>query len=185
MTHTSTAATAAAVLTGVLLSGCAGQAAPETDTGDGRLAMVSGRDDHGLMSLDEVPVYDDKAYAHAAGTIHDGTLVRVLERDHMAMRIATLEGPSATGWLDDFHLRGELRLVGAPPLCDVTVAGASQPGGTRAFVYGVKDGRVLVETQPPAGEKAQRGWVARDDLQELPPQGRGCGSDPVGSKHAH
>jgi hypothetical protein len=185
VTRRTTARTLAAVLSGVLLAGCAGQAAPENDTGDGRLALVSGRDDHGLVELDEVPVYDDKAYAHAAGTIHDGTLVRVLERDHLAMRVATLEGPSVTGWLDDFHLRGELRLVGAPPRCVVTVAGAEQAGGTPVLAYGVKDGRVLVTTQAGAGEKAHRGWVARDDLQELPPQGPDCGSEPVGSKHTH
>lgn len=177
--------TAVAILAGVLLSGCAGQGAPAKDTGDGRLALVSGRDDHGLVSLDEVPVHSDKEYVHVTGTIHDGTLVRVLERDHMAMRVATLEGPSVTGWLDDFHLRGEVRLVGSAPTCAVSLGSGDVPGGTLAVVYAVKEGRVLVETQPRPGEKSRRGWVVRDDVQELPPQGPACAADPVGSKHTH
>lgn len=175
----------AAALAGVLLTGCAGQAAPETDTGDGRLALVSGRDDHGLVSLDDVPVHSDQAYEHVTGAIHDGTLVRVLERDHTAMRVATLEGPSVSGWIDDFHLRGQVRLVGDAPTCAVELGGAEVAGGTIAIVFGVKGSRVLLETQPPAGEESHRGWVPRADVQELPPQGKACGADPVGSKHAH
>lgn len=174
-----------AVLAGVLLTGCAGQAAPTTDTGDGRLALVSGRDDHGLVTLDDVPVHADKTYGQVSGTIHDGTLVRVVERDHTAMRVATLEGPAVTGWLDDFHLRGQLRLVGPAPTCAVDVAGTEVPGGTIAVAYRIDESRVLVETQAPAGQDPRRGWVSRDDLQELPPQGPDCGTEPIGSKHAH
>jgi hypothetical protein len=176
---------ATAVLAGVLLSGCAGQATPEKDTGDGRLALVSGRDDHGLVQTDEVPVHSDTTYGHVVGTIHDGTLVRVVERDGMAMRVSTVEGPTESGWLDDFHLRGQVRLVGPAPSCAVNVAGTDVLGGTLALVYAVKGSRVLVETQPPAGGESRRGWVRRDVVQELPPQGKRCGEDPPGSKHAH
>lgn len=175
----------AAALAGVLLTGCAGQASPEKETGDGRLALVSGRDDHGLVQDDDVPVHADTTYDHVVGTIHDGTLVRVLERDGMAMRVSTVEGPSVSGWLDDFHLRGQVRLVGPPPSCAVELGGAELPGGTLALVYGVKGSRVLVETQHPAGEEPHRGWLLREHVQELPPQGTTCGSEPVGSKHRH
>lgn len=176
---------ATAVMAGVLLTGCAGQAAPETDTGDGRLVMVSGRDDHGLVQTDDVPVHADTTYGHVVGSVHDGTLVRVVERDGMAMRVVTVEGPTVSGWLDDFHLRGQVRLVGAPPTCAVEVGGVELPGGTLALLYGAKGSRVLVETQSPSGGESHRGWVPRADVQELPPQGKKCGADPVGSKHAH
>lgn len=176
---------ALALLAGVLLTGCGGQATPRKDTGDGRLALVSGRDDHGLVQSDEVPVHSDPTYEHVVGTIHDGTLVRVIERDGMAMRVSSVEGASVSGWLDDFHLRGQVRLVGAPASCEVEVGGATVPGGTLALVYGVKGSRVLVETQPAAGEEPHRGWLPRSDVQELPPQGKKCGADPVGSKHTH
>ena len=180
---------AAAVLAGVLLTGCAGQAsediASQTDTGDGRLALLSGRDDHGLVALDDVPVHDDRAATHVTGSVHDGTLVRVVERDGTAMRITTAEGETVTGWVDDFHLRGEVRLVGPAPSCVVEVAGQAVPGGTIALVYGVKGDRVLVETVAPAEGEVRRGWVPREDVQELPPQGPDCGVDPSGSKHGH
>jgi len=180
--------TAALVLAGALLSGCAGQAAPEKDTGDGRLALLSGRDDHGEVALDMVPVYDVANGSHVVGKVHDGTLVNVVERDHMAMHIATVEGPSVSGWVDDFYLRGEMHLVGAPPDCSSTIGDTDVEGGRLVLVYGIKDNRVLVQTVPstePSAPPEVRGWAPRGDLQELPPQGRKCGAYPVGSKHHH
>jgi hypothetical protein len=175
--------TATAFLVGSLLAGCAGQAGPANDTGDGRLALLSGRDDHGFVALDQVPVYDVANGSHVVGKIHDGTLVRVVERDHMAMHVLTVEGPSVSGWVDDFYLRGEVRLVGAPPDCAAQVGSGTVVGGTLALVYAVKDGRVLVETV--AAKDPLRGWALRADVQELPPQGRNCGAYPPGSKHTH
>ncbi|MDO7866894.1 hypothetical protein [Nocardioides jiangxiensis] len=178
-------------LAGVLLTGCASEAAGEKDTGDGRLAMVSGRDDHGFVDLDRVPVRASESGGRITGAvvgrIHDGTLVRVVQRDHTAMRVTTLEGPSVTGWLDDFHLRGQFHLVGAPPLCGATIGSAHVDGGRQVLVYAVKDDRVLVETVPggDGAAKPLRGWVARPELRELPPQGRTCAADPPGSKHVH
>jgi hypothetical protein len=183
-----TGVTAVAVLAGALVAGCAGQAAPEKDTGDGRLALLSGRDDHGLVQLDEVPLYDVANGSHVVGTVHDGTLVRVVERDHMAMHVSTVEGPSTSGWVDDFYLRGEVRLVGAPPDCSVAIGDHRAEGGRLVLVYAVKDSRVLVQTVPttePTPPPELRGWVERDEVQELPPQGRKCGAYPPGSKHTH
>jgi hypothetical protein len=170
---------ASLLLAGALLTGCAGRAAAEKETGDGRLALLSGRDDHGLVQLDQVPLYDVANGTHVVGKVHDGTLVRVVERDRMAMRITTVEGPAMTGWVDDFYLRGEVRLVGAAPDCSVTVGHDDVEGGRPVVAYEVKDSRVLVQAPELSG------WVARGDVQELPPQGRKCGEDPPGSKHAH
>lgn len=175
------------VLAGALLTGCASEAADQKDTGDGRLAMVSGRDDHGFVDLDLVPVYDVANGAHVVGRVHDGTLVRVVERDQTAMRITTLEGPSVTGWLDDFYLRGQFHLVGGPPRCEATIGSTPVEGGRPVLAYGVKDARVLVETVPNPRDdaKAVRGWAPRAELRELPPQGTTCAADPPGSKHVH
>ena len=174
-------------LAGALLTGGASEAVGEKDTGDGRLAMVSGRDDHGFVDVDMVPVYDVANGSHKVGRIHDGTLVRVVERDHTAMRVTTLEGPSVTGWLDDFHLRGQFHLVGAPPLCGATIGATPVDGGRQVVAYALKDTRVLVETLPDPAEKQRevRGWAARSELRDLPPQGKNCAADPPGSKHVH
>jgi hypothetical protein len=191
VTRRTTGFTAVVVLAGALLSGCAGQAAPEKDTGDGRLALLSGRDDHGEVALDMVPLYDVANGSHVVGSVHDGTLVRVVERDHTAMHVATAEGPSVSGWVDDFYLRGEAHLVGAPPDCSSTIGDQDVEGGRLVLVYEVKDHRVLVQTVPstetsgPSAPLDMRGWAPRGDLQELPPQGRKCGAYPVGSKHHH
>ncbi|RJS47353.1 hypothetical protein [Nocardioides cavernaquae] len=177
--------TASLLLAGALLTGCAGQEAPEKDTGDGRLALLSGRDDHGLVQLDQVPLYDVAHGTHVVGKVHDGTLVRVVERDRMAMRVTTVEGPSLSGWVDDFYLRGQVRLVGAAPTCASTIGETAVEGGHIAIVHEVKGDRVLVESMPSETAAPLRGWVARDDVQELPPQGPKCGENPPGSKHKH
>lgn len=175
----------AIVLVGGHLAGCAGEGDPKQDTGDGRLVMVSGRDDHGLVSLDRVPLYDAPEGDREVGRVHDGTLVRVVERRGMAMRVATLEGKSVSGWIDDFYLRGQLRLVGPPPECRSRIGGSEVEGGTLVLVYDVRGGHVIVETLGRPGEKSVHGRALRAHLQELPPQGQKCGADPEGSMHVH
>jgi len=120
----------ALALAGALLTGCAGGAEPSRDTGDGRLAMISGRDDHGLVAQDKVPLYDAPNGVHVEGNVHDGTLVRVVQREGTAMRVTTLEGDRVIGWTDDFYLRGQVRLVGAPPECRSAIGRTPVDGGT-------------------------------------------------------
>lgn len=187
MTHR--LAVVAALLVGVAAAGCSGPTvSPEPVTaqpeqpGDGRLLLVSGRDDHGMVSMRRVPVYADPEATKVVARIADGTLARAVEIEGQWLRVETVEGPDLAGWVNDFHLRGEARLVGPPPSCSVRVAGSRRAGGTLVVVRELRGQRVLVETATPPSVRA---WARRADLQELPPQGDRCGDIPPGDRHAH
>lgn len=173
----------------LLLSGCGGSAAGQDGAGgdqggrpDGRLVMVSGRDDHGLLAQESVQVYGAPGGTDPVGRIADGTLVHVTGIEGTWLRVATAEGRAVQGWVDDYFLRGEVRVVGAPPTCTSRIAGEVVEGGTPVMVTAVRGAQALVTT--PSGD-GLRGWVPRADLQELPPQGSDCGEDPPGAQHTH
>jgi len=129
-----------------------------------------------------VPAYDESTDEHAVARIPDGTLARVVEIDGQWLRVETVEGRPVTGWINDFYLRGEARLVGSPPSCRVRLASGRREGGTLVVVRELRGDQVLVETVTPP---VVRGWARRADLQELPPQGTGCGDIPPEDRHAH
>lgn len=173
----------AGVLAGalLLLGGC-GEGVPAQERAtDGRLVMISGRDDHGLVATERVTLRDG-VDGQPLTSVPDGVLVSVLDRDGQWLEVQTVEGTQAVGWVDDFRLRGELRLVGAPPSCRSTLARRPVEGGTPVTVWQVDGDRVLVET---VAEPQTRGWAPRADLQELPPQGDDCAEDPPGGRHRH
>lgn len=149
---------------------------------DPRLVLVSGRDDHGMVVAHRVPLYDAPRGEREVANVHDGTLVEVLEVDGQWLQVRAVEGPSSIGWVADFYLRGESRLVGAPPSCSVRLGDAVREGGTVVVVRRLDAGRVLVETVTPP---VVRAWGRRSDLQELPPQGMRCGDVPAGDRSAH
>lgn len=183
-----TAAGAAALLVGAAAIGFDdGPGAPATvdaaaTSVEPRLVLVSGRDDHGMVATDRVPLYDGPAGDREVAWVHDGTLVEVLATDGQWLQVRAVEGEPAIGWVDDFFLRGEARLVGPAPSCSVRVGGALREGGTVVVVRKLQAGRVLVETVTPP---ATRAWAWRSDLQELPPQGERCGDIPPEDRHAH
>jgi hypothetical protein len=144
--------------------------------------MVSGRDDHGLMAQQSIAVYDAPRSGHAVGQIGDSTLVQVTEADGTWQHVQSVEGTQVAGWLDDFYLRGELRLVGAAPSCDSRIGSTKVAGGTLVTIWRAVDNQVQVEE---VAEPHLRGWAARADVQELAPQGTTCGEDPPGSTHHH
>lgn len=168
---------------GLAVSGCGGPAAGD-DEGrpDGRLVLVSGRDDHGLLAQEAVPLYDAPGGSASVGEIADGTLVHVRQIRGTWLQVVTAEGPAARGWVDDYFLRGEVRLVGEAPSCRSRLAGEPVEGGTPVVASAVRGAEVLVVA---AADPRLRGWVPRRDLQELPPQGPDCGEDPPGDEHAH
>lgn len=172
-----------AVLAGALLAlaGCGEDVAPEERATDGRLVMVSGRDDHGLVATEQVDLRDE-VDGRTVASVPDGVLVDVLDREGQWLEVQAMEGARAVGWVDDFQLRGELRLVGAAPSCESSLARRPVEGGTLVTVWQVDGDRVLVET---VAEPRRRGWAPRADLQELPPQGGDCGEDPPGDRHRH
>ena len=183
---------AAAVL--LLLSGAAGGCSESHPEGAvrpagaasapaDRLVWVSGRDDHGMVAEEKVPVYDAVEGHHVLGRVPDGTLARVLATDGQWLRVRTAEGSKrVTGWVDDFFLRGEVRLVGPAPSCRASLAGRRWAGGTLVVVRDLHGQRARVET---VAEPTSAGWVDRSLLQELPPQGRRCGDIPPDDRHAH
>lgn len=182
------AGVAAVVLVGVAVVGGsrgAGTAGPVDGAGgpvEPRLVLVSGRDDHGMVVDHRVPLYDAPEGDRQVAAVHDGTLAEVLETDGQWLQVRAVEGAPAIGWVADFYLRGETRLVGAPPSCSVRLGDAVREGGTVVVVRRLDAGRVLVETVTPP---VVRVWARRSDVQELPPQGARCGDVPPGDRSAH
>ncbi len=180
-------AVATVLLVGAVATGCGGAeaSAPPAPAAsapqDERLVLVSGRDDHGMVALEQVPAYDAPGGDHAVGEVADGTLARVVGTDGQWLEVATVEGPSVSGWIDDFYLRGEARLVGPPPSCAVRVGGDRRTGGTLVVVRALRGALVRVDT---VTEPRVTAWARRADLQELPPQGARCGDVPPDDRHA-
>ena len=74
---------------------------------------------------------------------------------------ATAEGAHrVTGWVDDFFLRGEVRLVGPAPSCAATLAGRPRAGGTLVVVRDLQGDRAAGRDgrRPPA---TAGGWTGR------------------------
>jgi hypothetical protein len=168
----------------VLVAGCGGTAAGDgaaSSRPDGRMVLVSGRDDHGQLVDEVVPVYAAAASADRVGGIVDGTLAHVTEIDGTWLHVVSAEGRPADGWVDDFHLRGTVHLVGPAPSCRVSLSGRLVEAGLQAVVAQVRSRSVLVS----AVDGSARGWVDRGAVQELGPQGPSCGEDPPGSTHTH
>lgn len=199
MTDRARSTVAAAVLPVLAVLGAAACSAPVATGATGRtavasdasapadrLVLVSGRDDHGMVAAERVPLYTRVEGRTRAGTVTDGTYARVLATDGQWLHVRTVEGRRVTGWIDDFFLRGTSRLVGPVPSCTVRLAGRREPGGTPVVVRAVRGHRARVETVAEAGASAvATGWVPRGALQELPPQGARCGDIPPDDRHAH
>lgn len=176
-------ASAALLLLGLVLTGCGGAASGDPSSRpDGRLVLVSGRDDHGLVAHERVPVYAGPASDDEVGTVADGTLAHVTRTDGAWVHVVTAEGTPAEGWVDDFFLRGAVHLVGRAPSCEARVDGRPVTAGLQVVVRQVRGRKVLVSG---VADPEFRGWAARSDVQELAPQPPGCGEDPPGARHRH
>lgn len=174
MTRAARALTALVVLAGLPLTGCrTGAAAGPSATASGgearvasRLVLVSSRDDHGLVAAPGVALRESPTGRALPGLVADGTLARVVAREGTWLDIRTLDGPAMSGWVDDFYLRGSLRLVGDSPACSVTLGGHVERGGELVTALDVRAGQVLVRVD----RDRATGWVARAVVRELPPQ---------------
>lgn len=168
-----------------LLAGCGGAASGHAQPRpDGRLVLVSGRDDHGFEVAARVPLYDAADSTRKVGTVADGTLAHVEEIDGSWLHVVSAEGrPVVDGWVDDFSLRGVVHLVGPPPSCRAQVDGHPVEAGLQVVVQQVQGNRVLVSG---VEDPSMRGWTTRDQVQELgPQQGTACAEDPPGGSHHH
>ncbi len=158
------------LLLGLSSTGCGGAATGDgTSRPDGRLVLVSGRDDHGLVADEFVPVYAEAGSDAEVGTVPDGTLAHVSESDGSWLHVVSAEGTPVDGWVDDYHLRGVVHLVGPRPSCRAVVGGRPVTAGLQVVVRQLRGDRVLVSgvTDP-----TMRGWASLADVQELGPQPR-------------
>ncbi|NUO35179.1 MAG: hypothetical protein HOQ27_08955 [Dermatophilaceae bacterium] len=147
------------------------------------LVLISGRDDHGELAAALVELYAAPGGRTPVGEAPDGTLARVVGLDGTWLHVRTLEGPRIDGWVDDFHLRRELHLVGAAPSCRATLDGRALPAGEQAVVTELVGGRARVRLV----HGSAAGWVARASVHELAPR-EGCAEDHItrtGVGHHH
>lgn len=151
-----------------LVAGCSAQAAPLA-TGTRHVVMLSGRDDHGLLASQDLPLTSGPASGGVVGLVASGTLADVLE---VRMTRLKVRAGDQTGWIDAFHTLGELRLAGPSPLCTVRVGAASFPAGTRVEVLAQRGDQVTVRL---LDVSRRTGAVPRSQVVDLAPApGRPC-----------
>lgn len=160
----------AAGVVAVVAAAVPGDGAQDLPGKDARgVVLVSGRDDHGLVASQNVLLHSAPEGGSVAGRVPDGTLAQVREVNGNQVRVSA---SGVTGWVDDFVLRGELRLAGPPPGCRVRVSGQDVAAGTRVEVLTLDGAQARVRLLDPPRTV---GTVAVCDLRELaPPPGQAC-----------
>ena len=157
-----------ALLTCLAATAC-GQAGEASLSPRRHVVLVSGRDDHGLLATPSVTLMSRPGGHEVAGPVVDGTLAEVLAVRGTQVQI---RAGDVTGWVDDFSLRGELRLAGPPPTCAVVVSGDRLPAGTRVEVLRLADQQAQVRV---LDRSALPGWVPAADVTERAPEpGQRC-----------
>jgi hypothetical protein len=116
------------------------------------VAMVSGRDDHGLLERPAIGLQRSPTDPTVTGTVHDGEFVLVLRRDGPWALVHLVPGPDE-GWVNEHDLRGEAVHQGPPPR-RVTFVNADAVGGSV---------RVLVRY----GDDGSTAWVPAASLREV------------------
>ena len=156
-------------MTATVVAECGGGSHPAAagSTGFPRpYVLISGRDDHGLLQLPRVPLYEKPGGTTEVAEVADGTLARVLVERGSWVRLAPVDGVSPSGWSDDFRLRGVVHLVGPAPACRVPLGGRRLPAGEQATVLAVHGGTVQVRL---VRRPAVTGAVPLRFVRELPP----------------
>ena len=146
--------------------------------GTRRVVMVSGRDDHGLVASQNVGLRSAPDGGDVIGRLPDGTLAQVRAVRGTQVQVSA---SGVTGWVDDFALRGELRLAGPPPDCRVHLAGRDLPAGTRVEVLSLYEEMAKVRLLDPPRTV---GTVPASDIAELAPlPGLSCPNEGSGLTH--
>ena len=141
-----------AAVVSLALAGCGGDVAPETQ-GSRAIVLVSGRDDHGLLQMPEVPLYAEPDSTDVAAHVRDDEFVEVLEVRGTWLRIRSIAHPAIVGWIDDFFLRDRAVLHNVQQVRFL----AARVGGA---------GTVEVQVEPIEGDGAPQ-WVGEDHLDEV------------------
>lgn len=137
----------ALVLGAMVLAGCGATAG---DEGAGAIVLVSGRDDHGLLQLAEVPLYTEPEGTELAGQVPDGSFAEVIEVRGTWLEVASLTQPAVRGWIDDFFLRDRALLHNTQ----------------QVRLLAARDGDALeIEVEPV--ESGAPLWVSTDHLAEV------------------
>lgn len=140
------------VLLALALSACGGTILPSPGAdGVGAIVMISGRDDHGLLQAAEVPLLSAPEGDEVAVPVPDGTFAEVLEVRGTWLHVRSAEDPTASGWIDDFHLR------------DRAVFDSDEQ--VHFLAARVGDGGLEIEVRPVDGGPSH--WVAAEHLVEV------------------
>lgn len=140
-------------LVSLALAGCAGDGTTPNRDGSGAIVLVSGRDDHGLLQLPEVPLYVQPEATEITAHVPDGEFAEVLEVRGTWLQIRSIADPASVGWIDDFFLRDRAVLHNVQ---QVRFLAARVGGG----------GSVEVEVRAIQGDGAAQ-WVGEDHLDEV------------------
>ena len=144
----------ALLLLAVALAACGGSGDPTpTPGGAGAIVLVSGRDDHGLLQMAEVPLVTEPEGTEVATRVPDGAFAEVLEIRGTWLLIRPIADPSSSGWIDDFWLRSRAVLHNVQQV--------------RFLQARVGDGGIVeVQVQAVDADVPPR-WVAEDHLDEV------------------
>lgn len=117
-----------------------------------QVAMLSGRDDHGLLERPAIGLQRSPADRTVTATAHDGEFVEVLRRDglHAYVRLAK---SGEEGWIADHDLRGEAVRTEPRPRRVTFVAVERREGKVHVHVRYADDG--------------SDGWVPASALREV------------------
>jgi hypothetical protein len=166
----------------LLLAGCGSddEAAPSPEP-KRTILLVSGRDEHGLLAEPTVALSAEPEGA-PRHRVRDGTLVRVVESRGEWIRVRALDASHASGWLNDYYLRGTVHLLAPDPACPVPAA--AEAGGTPSRSLPASAQAELLAVRSVQGETwvrvrtigaGKEAWVSRATIsQRARPPGQVC-----------
>lgn len=146
----------------LLLAGCGGEEERQRS-----LLIVSGRDDHGELVQESVSLSASPG-GRAAAQVPAGSLVAVVETRAEWVRVRALRG-GASGWVNDYFLRGAVHLVSAVRGCPLRTAdGASYAPNAQVELLGYERRGGALWVRARSLEGGREGWVPARAVSELP-----------------
>jgi len=120
----------------------------------GKVVMISGRDDHGLLQEPTVSLFrapdDNTAVTHVA----DGSFARVVGERGEWMKVQLLGKSDSLGWVNDFYLRSRM----------LRTDGGGQVDLVDAHEIG---GQIWIGVRPVGKPESALMWLSPEVLQEI------------------
>jgi hypothetical protein len=135
-----------------LVAGSCGGSAPASGA-SGRVVLISGRDDHGLVRQAAVGLARAPGETVFAASGPAGSYARVIEQRSEWLKVRAV-GSDQEGWVNGFYLRDVA--VGLQPPRQVTFLDAA-----------VRDGTVMVLVRPREDVGGTAAWVSASSLREV------------------